>query len=130
MADPSSSAHQVRQAVLEWMSKLPGTAVLRPHAPHLVAVAMDVLTRDYEENAVTASRILFDLYKTYRTLPTDYVQPHLDFVTALFRGLPVAMQMNFSKQFLVGTVPTAPAILGVKATTSTTADAQSMSIPD
>jgi transformation/transcription domain-associated protein len=129
VADTASTEHQVRQAVLEWMSKLPGTEVLRPHAPHLVAVAMDVLTRDYEENAVTASRILFDLYKTYRTLPTDYVQPYLDFVTAHYRGLPVSVQRNFHKPVLVGVVPTTPATVDVGTVASPVVEVQATKDP-
>jgi len=104
-ANTNSIEDRVRQAVLEWMGKLPSNEALRPHAPHLVAVAMDVLTRDYEDNAVAASRILFDLYKTYRTLPADFVQPYLEFVASLYRGLQTAVMRNFSKEVLLGSFP-------------------------
>lgn len=119
----SSNNHLLlRQAALEWMGKLPSNnEALRPHAPHLVAVAMDVLTRDYEDNAVAASRILFDLYKTYRTLPPDYVQPYLDFVASLYRGLQGAVVRNFSREVLLGS--TGAVVAATTATTTTPAAA-------
>ncbi len=72
--DTSTVEHKLRNVVLEIISRMPSNEILRPHASHLVAVALDILKRDYEENALLASRILFDLYKVYRSLPQDYVQ--------------------------------------------------------
>lgn len=89
--DTTSTQHKLRNTVLELLSRMPSNEVLRPHAPHLVAVALDVLNRDYEENALLASKIIFDLYKIYRTLPQDYVQPFLDFVVSSFKTLPGAV---------------------------------------
>ena len=85
--------YQLRNTILEIISRMPSNEVLRPHTPHLVAVALDVLIhrRDYEENALLASRIIFDLYKAYRTLPQDYIQPALDFVISAYKNLPGAV---------------------------------------
>lgn len=93
--DTSTIEHKVRNMVLEIISRMPNNEILRPHAPHLVAVALDILNRDYEENALLASRIIFDLYKAYRSLPQDYVQPYLDFVQNSYRTLPTSVQRNF-----------------------------------
>jgi transformation/transcription domain-associated protein len=93
--DTSTVEHKLRNVVLEIISRLPSNEVLRPHAPHLVAVALDILNRDFEDNALLASRIIFDLYKVYRSLPQDYVQPYLDFVQTAYRALPSAVQRNF-----------------------------------
>ena len=97
-ADTRSIEHRLRNAVLEIISRMPSNEVLRPHAPHLVALAIDILNRDYEDNALLASRIIFDLYKVYRSLPQDYVQPYLDFVQASYRALPAAVTRNFVLQ--------------------------------
>jgi len=94
--DVSSIEHKLRNVILEIISRMPSNEILRPHAPHLVVVALDILNRDYEENALLASRIIFDLYKVYRTLPQDYVQPYLDFVQNSYRTLPASVQRNFS----------------------------------
>jgi transformation/transcription domain-associated protein len=94
--DTQSVEHKFRNLVLDIISKMPSNEYLRPHAPHLVALAIDVLNRDYEENALLASRIIFDLYKVYRSLPPDYVQPYLDFVQGAYRALPAAIQRNFT----------------------------------
>jgi transformation/transcription domain-associated protein len=99
--DTTSVEHKFRNTILDIISKMPSNDTLRPHAPHLVAVAIDVLNRDYEENALLASRIIFDLYKVYRSLPQDYVQPYIDFVINAYRSLPVAIQRCF-------TLPAAP----------------------
>lgn len=87
--------YQLRNTILEIISRMPSNEVLRPHAPHLVAVALDVLIhrRDYEENALLASRIIFDLYKAYRSLPQDYIQPALDFVVSAYKLLPGAVRI-------------------------------------
>jgi transformation/transcription domain-associated protein len=95
-SDPNSLDHQVRACLLKWMAALPTNEAVHPHAPHLVAVAMDVLTRDYEDNAIAASRILFNLFKSYRSLPPDFVQPYLDFVVSLYGGVPNAIERNFA----------------------------------
>ena len=94
--DVTSVEHKLRNTILDIISKMPSNEVLRPHAPHLVALAMDILNRDYEENALLASRIIFDLYKVYRSLPQDYVQPYLDFVVSSYRALSAAIQRNFT----------------------------------
>jgi transformation/transcription domain-associated protein len=93
--DTTTIEHKLRNVVLEIISRMPSNEILRPHAPHLVAVALDILNRDYEENALLASRIVFDLYKVYRSLPQDYVQPYLDFVQNAYRALPTSVQRNF-----------------------------------
>lgn len=94
-ADTTSAEHRVRSNLLEVLSRMPNNEVLRPHAPHILAIAMDVLTNDYEDNALLASRITFDLHKNYRLMPQDLVQPYLDFVTSLYRSLPISVQTNF-----------------------------------
>ena len=104
--DTSTTDHKLRNAVLEIICRMPSNEILRPHAPHLVAVALDILNRDYEENALLASRIIFDLYKVYRTLPQDYVQPYLDFVQNAYRTLPKSVQANFMYQALAAVAPT------------------------
>jgi hypothetical protein len=88
----NSIPHQFRNTVLTILHKFPCNEVLRPHAPYLVAVAMNILTRDYEENALLAGRILLDLYKIYRTLPPDNVQAYIDFVVTAYRTLPHAIR--------------------------------------
>ena len=92
--------YQLRNTILEIISRMPSNEILRPHAPHLVAVALDVLIhrRDYEENALLASRIIFDLYKAYRSLPQDYIQPALDFVVSAYKTLPGAVSATNSIQ--------------------------------
>jgi len=87
---------KIRRTILEVISKMPANDVLRPHASHLVALGVDILRRDYEENALIASRIIFSLYKAYRTLPNDCVQPYLDFVILAYRSLSTALPLNFT----------------------------------
>eukprot|EP00977_Amphora_coffeiformis_P007308 scaffold1581_cov169-Amphora_coffeaeformis.AAC.44 len=103
--DVTSLEHRLRNVVLDFMAKFPPNDTLRPHAPHLVAVALDILTRDYESNALLASRIIFDLYKVYRNLPQDHVQPFLDFVLGTLRNMPTAVVRNFSYTTLTSTLP-------------------------
>ena len=94
--DKSTVEHKFRNIILEIISRMPTNEILRPHAPHLVALALEILNRDYEENALLASRIILDLYKAYRTLPQDHVQAYLDFVLSSYRALPASVKANFS----------------------------------
>jgi transformation/transcription domain-associated protein len=93
--DTTTTEHKVRNSVLEVLSRLPNNEVLRPHAAQILAVAMEVLVNDYEDNALLASRIIFDLHKNYRQMPQEQVQPYLDFVLHSYRSLPNSIQNNF-----------------------------------
>lgn len=106
---------QLRQVLLQVIAKFPCNEILRPHASHLILVAMDVLNRDYEENALLASQIIFDLYKTYRSLPQDHVQPFLDFVILVYQALPSSVKRNFSA---VSLRPDEPVVVKASAETS------------
>ena len=119
--DTTSTEHKVRNAVLEVLSRLPNNEVLRPHAAQVLTVAMEVLVNDYEDNALLASRIIFDLHKNYRQMPQDQVQPYLDFVLGAYRSLPSSIQSNFrfpADPSFLKTVPTTspetPALKGDK----------------
>ena len=94
--DVQSSEHKIRSAVLAWISKLPPADAVRRYTPALVAVSMDVLRRDYEDNAVAASRILFSIFKNHRSLPSESVEPYLKFVLSLYQDLPQSSQKRFS----------------------------------
>ena len=94
--DVETVDHKLRNEILNLISEFPRNEVLRPHAPHLVALAMDILNKDYEENALVASKIILDCYKIYRPLPQDYVQPYLDFVLSSYRSLPATVARNFA----------------------------------
>ena len=93
--DTSSNDHRIRNAVLEILSRMPMSEMLRPQAPGVVAAAMEVLAKDYEDNALLASKIFLDLHKNYRPMPQEQVQPYLDFVQLSYRSLPTSVQRNF-----------------------------------
>ncbi|CAB9517671.1 PI3/PI4-kinase family protein C1F5.11c [Seminavis robusta] len=118
--DVSSTENKLRRTVLEIISRMPSNEVLRPHAPHLVALSISILNTDYEENALLASRIIFDLYKVYRSLPQEYVQPYLDFVISSYRSLPMAIQRNFA--LLPPPAPAAATTTEAQSTTTSNVD--------
>ena len=93
--DTTSVEHKVRNSVLEVLSRLPNNEVLRPHAAQILNIAMEVLLNDYEDNALLACRIIFDLHKNYRQMPQEQVQPYLDFVLEAYRNLPNSIQNSF-----------------------------------
>ena len=93
--DTTSTEHNLRNVILEVISRMPKNDVLRPHSPTLLEVCMDVLSKDYEDNALLASKTIFDLHKNYRPMPQDQVQPYLDFVQQVYRSLPTSVQRNF-----------------------------------
>lgn len=119
--------NELRYMILQVIRSMPMNDILRIHAPHLIAVAMDVLLSNTnlngtgipnlypvksssggnincEENAVQAAHIIFDLYKQYRTLPQDDIQTFLDFVVSCYKALPSAVQNSFTKNSLMGAI--------------------------
>lgn len=72
--------HKLRNLVLEIFNRLPQNEFLRPFVPELMHLAVDVLAKDNEENALVCLRIIFDLHKTFRPSLEQQVQPFLDFV--------------------------------------------------
>jgi len=93
--NPESVEHLLRRTILEIISRFPQNEVLKPHAISLVRASMTVLRMDYEENALIASRIVFDLHKAYRPFLMDHVQLFLDFVHSSYKELPISAKTNF-----------------------------------
>ena len=87
--------HRIRHTILEICYRLPQNEVLRPYAASLVELAMGVLLNDYEDNAILAVKIIFELHKSYRPMLADHVRPFLDFVKAAYKTLPSNLQKNF-----------------------------------
>ena len=62
---------KTRNILLEILNRLPSQSpnqneALRPYALELMRVAMDLLEKDNEPNAVICLRIIFELHKNYR----------------------------------------------------------------
>ena len=87
--------HRIRHTILEICDRLPQNEVLRPYAASLVELAMGVLLNDYEDNAILAVKIIFELHKSYRPMLADHVRPFLDFVKSAYKTLPSNLQKNF-----------------------------------
>eukprot|EP00557_Chaetoceros_sp_GSL56_P001585 CAMPEP_0176500498 /NCGR_PEP_ID=MMETSP0200_2-20121128/13588_1 /TAXON_ID=947934 /ORGANISM="Chaetoceros sp., Strain GSL56" /LENGTH=4498 /DNA_ID=CAMNT_0017899179 /DNA_START=1114 /DNA_END=14610 /DNA_ORIENTATION=+ len=114
---------QIRRTTLEICTRLPQNEVLRPHAGALLDIAMRVLRYDYEDNALLAARIIFELHKSYRPILVDNVKPFLDFVISSYKCLPSSsIQKNFAMSWKPpGTsTSTASSILPTWTTTTTT----------
>ena len=80
-ADLKSDEQKIRRAILEVISRFPHNESLKEYALTLLECAMGVLTNDYEENSMVASRIVFDLHhKNFRPVMAEHVQPFLNFV--------------------------------------------------
>lgn len=103
-----SDENCLRRVVLEVVSRLPMDNILRPHSSTLLEVCMDVLAKDYEDNALLASKIIFDLHKNFRSMPQDQVQPYLDFVQRVYRALPTSVEKNFHFPSSVAAASIAP----------------------
>ncbi len=88
----------VRNSILELCNLFPHNEVLRPYAGQLMAMAVEVLRTDYEENALVAAKIIVELHKSYRHMLQDYVAPYLEFVLMSYRALSSNVQKNFSFQ--------------------------------
>jgi len=89
---------KIRNMLLEVLNRLPNTETLRPHVQSMLSLCMQLLERDNEENAVICLRIIFDLHKNFRPTLEREVQPFLDFVQRIYRGLQKTVQQVFSEK--------------------------------
>lgn len=117
----------LRKCLLEILSRLPCNEILRKHAPQLLKVAMNVLQHDYEENALLASRIIFDLHKHFRSMQ-EQVQTYLDFVQASYKAFPQSIEINFSSTSLA-TSPTKPIASPLSSAASVSSTASPTPLP-
>lgn len=93
-----SVVHKTRSIVLEILGRLPHNEYLRPYAPRLLHLVMEVLRTDNEVNAVNAIHIIFDLHKNFRTTLESDVQPFMDFVRQLYATFGEAIASAFPHQ--------------------------------
>jgi len=79
--------YQIRHAILTLCTKLPQNDILRPFASTLLLISMDVLHKDYEENGILASKLIFDLHRTYRNLLSEHVPTFFEFCIQLYTNI-------------------------------------------
>ncbi|KAL3903756.1 MAG: hypothetical protein SGPRY_011546, partial [Prymnesium sp.] len=82
--------------LLEVLNRLPNNETLRPHVQTMLSLCMHLLEIDNEENAVICLRIIFDLHKNFRPSLEREVQPFLEFVQKIYKGLPKSVQQVFA----------------------------------
>ena len=87
--------NKLRNTVLEILLRLPHTEVLRPFVQDLLKVAVQVRNTDNEENGVICIRIIFELFRNFRSTPANDVQPFLDFVCKLYLNFEVTVSYFF-----------------------------------
>ncbi|KAK9813301.1 hypothetical protein WJX72_012102 [[Myrmecia] bisecta] len=90
--------HRLRNLVLEILNRLPANEMLRPFANDLMKLALLVLQKDNEDNALICLRILFDLHKAYKGNLEEHVQPFMEFVRRVYDGFPATYQHYFEVQ--------------------------------
>ena len=95
---------------------------LRPHATTIIGMMIHLIQVDYELLSVVATRIIFDLYKFYRTsISNEHIQTFLDFVIVLYRNLPFAVQHNFLKENLIQLQSDASVVMSTSITSNVAA---------
>ncbi|RKP06666.1 hypothetical protein THASP1DRAFT_18177, partial [Thamnocephalis sphaerospora] len=88
---------RLRQTILEIIHRFPHNDDLRQHASDLMALLMRLLRVENEENAVICLKIIIDLYRTYKEMLEEHVQPFLDLVMEMYRNMPKAVADAFDQ---------------------------------
>lgn len=78
--------NRTRAIILEVLNRLPPNDVLRASLLDVFSLAMEVLQKDNEDNAVTAIHIIFELHKNFRQMLASHVQTFLTFVRGLYES--------------------------------------------
>lgn len=90
--------NRFRLVLLEILNRLPNNEILKPYAVDLLRLAINIISCDNEENALTCLRIIFDLHKNYRPALESEVQPFLDLVQRIYKRLPDSAKAAFSSR--------------------------------
>ena len=73
--------------LLEVIYRLPQNDTLKPFATELLQLLMDLLKIENEDNAVICLKIIIELYKSYKQLLEDQVQPFLEIVREMYANM-------------------------------------------
>jgi transformation/transcription domain-associated protein len=77
----------LRNLLLEVLYRLPQNDTLKPYATELLQLLMFLLKIENEDNAVICLKIIIELYKSYKLLLEDQVQPFLDIVREMYLNM-------------------------------------------
>ena len=88
---------RLRNFILETLNRLPINEVLRRHANELLKLAMFLLEKENEDNAIICLRIIIDLHKSYQAGSDSHVQQFFDVVFKIYSELPEAIKTIFGE---------------------------------
>ena len=97
---------RLRNFILETLNRLPINEVLRRHANELLKLAMFLLEKENEDNAIICLRIIIELHKSYQAGSDSHVQQFFDVVFKIYSELPEAIKTIFGES--AGGPPRAP----------------------
>jgi transformation/transcription domain-associated protein len=84
----------------------------KDYAKDIMALLMQIVETDNEDNAVLSLKIMIDLHRHYKTVVADQVQPFLDFVFRMYANMPNIVKEAFDTNTTVtGTTPAATVLL-------------------
>jgi transformation/transcription domain-associated protein len=73
-----------------------------------MALLMQILRTDNEENAVLSLKIMIDLHRNYKNVVIEQVQPFLDFVFEMYANMPNIVKEAFDiNATMAGNTPAA-----------------------
>jgi transformation/transcription domain-associated protein len=85
--DSNSEEQKLRNLLLEVLYRLPQNDALKTYATELLQLLMGLLKVENEDNAVICLKIIIELYKSYKMLLEDQVQPFLDIVREMYLNM-------------------------------------------
>ncbi|KAM3570888.1 hypothetical protein VYU27_007063 [Nannochloropsis oceanica] len=91
-----NAQHGIRHAIIDMLERLLPSDTLSPHKERLLTLALDVVRKDNEENAVLGAKILSNLFKAFRGKLESHVQPCFILVLDMYRLLPEAVGEAFA----------------------------------
>ena len=100
---------KLRVCILEILHRLPLNDHYKEYAKDIMALLMQIVRTDNEENAVLALKIMIDLHRNYKTVVADQVQPFLDFVFEMYQNMHAIVKDAFESNTIpvTGSTPAA-----------------------
>ncbi|CAN6608795.1 transcription-associated protein 1 [Trichomonascus vanleenenianus] len=92
----SSPEQRLRSCLLDIILRLQTNETLKPRAPEILKLVMNLLRNENEDNGVLCMKILTSLHRAYKAFLFDQVQPFLDLVMDIYKNIPQVVKELFS----------------------------------
>lgn len=91
----ASPEHKLRNSVLNILNRCPMNSTLEPYVESILAVLLDSLPRENEENGVLCMKALTSLFKSFKALLQNKVEQFIQIIIQIYKNTPESVRQTF-----------------------------------